>query len=379
MRSDLLNSQRHGNSCSRRRFLGYAGGALAAGTLGSSLAAETSPPNSPMAQPDRASEAGRAPLVWANLLHLSYNMWCDRPVKSWGHLSKENLGIATYQPYLRFDDKLWEELTQHMADAGMNMVVIDLGDGIQYESHPEISVRDAWSVERLRKELASLRKLGLEPIPKLNFSTAHDAWLRDYARQVSTPLYYKVCQDLIAEVARLFDKPRFFHLGYDEETPENQHPYAYAVVRQHELWWHDFEFFVKQVEQHGVRPWIWSDYAWKHGEEFLKQMPKSVLQSNWYYGVDFKDTEDCVQWYGKLEQHGYDQVPTGSNWREPKNFGLTVQWCRQKIAPSRLKGFLQTPWLPTLEKFRQKHLDAIDQVAVARAAYPQQTKPIGNA
>ena len=51
-----------------------------------------------------------------------------------------------------------------------------------------------------------------------------------------------------------------------------------------------------------------------------------------------------------------------------------VEYCRKKIAPSRLKGFLQTPWLPTLETFRQKHIEAIDQVAAAMAAYAKETK-----
>ena len=369
MSSDYVKKERYGNCCSRRNFLGCAGGALAASVFSSSFAGDTSPPNAMAIQTDNETKAGQSPLVWGNLLHLSFNMWADRPVEKWGALSKEDLGIVTYQPYLRFDKKLWEDLTKHMADVGMNMVVIDLGDGVQYQSHPEIVVQGAWSVERLRNELARLRKLGLEPIPKLNFSTGHDLWLGPYARQVSTPVYYKVCGDLVDEVIHLFDKPRFFHLGYDEEMAEQQQKYAYAVIRQHELWWHDFEFFVKQVERRGVRPWIWSDYAWHNGTEFLKRMPKSVLQSNWYYGVDFNDTQNRVRWYGDLDQHGYDQVPTGSNWSNPNNFGLLVGYCRKKIAPSRLKGFLQTPWLPTLEKFRQRHIEAIDQVVTAMAAY----------
>ena len=77
-------------------------------------------------------------------------------------------------------------------------------------------------MDRLRKELARLRKLGLEPIPKLNFSTTHDLWLGPYSRQVSATIYYKVCEDLIDEVTGLFDKPRLFHLGYDEETAQQQ-------------------------------------------------------------------------------------------------------------------------------------------------------------
>ena len=38
--------------------------------------------------------------------------------------------------------------------------------------------------------------------------------------------------DLIAEVSELFDGPRFFHIGMDEETFQHQRMYHYVVVRQ---------------------------------------------------------------------------------------------------------------------------------------------------
>lgn len=372
MGSHPVENTRHGNCHSRRSFISHAGGAFAAGTLGTLLAEGVATSKSAAAESENASETGQTPLIWGNLLHLSFNMWSDRPF-DWGPHTVTSEELC-YQPYLRCDDKLWEELTQRMADAGMNMLVIDLGDGVHYESHPEIAVQNAWSVERLQTELVRLRKLGLEPIPKLNFSTCHDAWLGPYARQVSTPIYYKVCEGLIDEVIQLFDKPRLFHIGFDEETAKNQRGYAYVAMRQHELWWHDFQFFVAQLERRGVRPWMWSDYAWKHNEEFLKKMPKSVLQSNWCYGLDFKDTNHAARLYSQLDQHGYDQILTGSNWSSPKNFGLLVEHCRKKIAPDRLNGFLQTSWMPTLEKFRQRHIEAIDLVATAVKTYAIQNR-----
>ena len=42
------------------------------------------------------------------------------------------------------------------------MVVIDLGDAVKYESHPEIAVRNAWTVKRLKDELSKIREMGLE-------------------------------------------------------------------------------------------------------------------------------------------------------------------------------------------------------------------------
>ena len=299
-------------------------------------------------------------LIWGILLHLSYNMWSDRDAPEWG------VEDYYFRPYLRFDESLWNDLLQQSADAGLNMIVIDLGDGVVYRSHPEIAVEGAWSPERLRSELSKIRDMGMEPIPKLNFSTSHDAWMGPYSRCVSTEGYYQLCRDLIAEVVDLFDGPRLFHLGMDEETARHQRHYAYAVMRQHELWWHDFFFLVDQVEKAGVRPWIWSDYVWHHPGAFLAQMPTSVMQSNWYYGDEFGPDLDRVCAYNLLEEHGYDQIPTGSTWLGEENFPKTVAYCDQTVAPERLRGYLQAPWHPTLEKWRQRYERAIELVAQAR-------------
>lgn len=309
-----------------------------------------------MASHDTPSEG----LIWANLLHLSFNMWEDRVGPG-----DELLEIRGYRPYLQFDDTLWHDALRRMSEVGMNMVIIDLGDGVSYASHPEIAVENAWTTGRLREELEKIRELGIEPIPKLNFATTHDAWLGEYSRRVSTDVYYEVCEDLISEVVDLFDTPRFFHLGMDEETAEHQRYYNYVVVRQHELFWHDFHFYCDRVAAAGVRPWVWSDYLWHHPASFTEQMPRSVLQSNWYYGLEFDPEDVEVKAYHELEKGGFDQIPTGSNHSHPENFGRTVEYCTRLLDPGRLLGFMQTPWRPTTERFRQRHIDAIEQVGVA--------------
>ena len=305
-------------------------------------------------------------MIWGNLLHLGYNMWEDR--------DEPDLEARRAQPYLRCEPELWRGLTQQMAGAGLNLLVIDLGEGVRFESHPELAVAGSWTTSQLRAELRRLRALGLEPIPKMNFSTTHDAWLGEYARMVSTARYYEVLRDLIAEACALFEQPRFFHLGMDEETAENQRYDSCAIIRQHELWWHDFYFMIEQVEKGGARPWIWADYVWHHADEFFRKMPRSVVQSNWYYGEEFSgfsgtdahQNELYVRAYRQLEEHGFDQIPTGSNWSYAHNFERTVEFCRQHIAPERLLGFLTAPWHPTLESYRAQHEAAIAQVQAVR-------------
>ena len=159
-------------------------------------------------------------------------MWSDRPV------DRPNIGA---QPHIRFDESLWNDMVPKMHDAGVNLVVIDLGEAVQYESHPEISVKGAWSRPRLREELGRLRDTGIEPIPKLNFSTATRIRGLTFFADDRTDIYYEVCGDLIAEVSALFDKRVFSTLDTTKRLPDIQRHYLYAVMRQHELWWHDFE------------------------------------------------------------------------------------------------------------------------------------------
>jgi hypothetical protein len=326
-----------------------------------------------------AKNCAEGKMIWANLVHLGYNMWSDRVLDSWTDDPNIIKNVVAH-PYVRCDMSLWNDIAKRMSEVGMNMMVIDLGEAVKYKSHPELAAEGAWDHKRMRMELNKLRDLGIEPIPKLNFSTGHDLWLKQYHRMVSSPKYYEVCKDIIDEVCEIFDAPRFFHMGYDEETARNQRKFSYVVVRQHELWWHDFNFFVETVLKNKARPWIWSDFAWKNHEAFYEKMPHSVLQSNWYYGTDFHKYPDKfgksegeqhmatrIKTYVDLEKAGFDQVPTGSNfyYEDSENFLQTVDFCKEHISAERLKGFMQTPWLCTLETFRGQHMKAIDIVGKA--------------
>lgn len=324
-------------------------------------------------------------MIWSILIHLSYNMWVDYTPEQYKHAYDETkiktcrdamLWAMQYHPFLTCDKKVWDNVLTTAANSGLNTVIIDLGDGVRYQSHPELAVEGAWTVTQLKTELGKIRRMGLEPIPKLNFSTGHKAWLGPYQRMIGTKKYYEVCKNLINEVCDIFGKPRYFHIGMDEENPQNQTTHQYMVVRQKDLWWHDFYYLVDLVEKRNARSWIWSDLAWDHPDEFLKKMPKSVLQSNWYYyskSLERSELEKLnepartlyikyVNLYGKLQEHGFDQVPTGSNHSTNGNMAGTVDYCKKIIDPKHLKGFMQSVWRPTLPVCEQTHLNAVQQL-----------------
>ena len=134
---------------SRRTFLGGA----------TALAASGCATRAPLARYVAPGE------IKALLLHLGHNMWCD-----WFPADIDIEAIAKdYQKgrspvpdtELRSKDDLWRKATDHAAARGLNMIVIDLGEGLVYPSHPELSIKGSWSPEKIRSEIVRLNSHGL--------------------------------------------------------------------------------------------------------------------------------------------------------------------------------------------------------------------------
>lgn len=299
------------------------------------------------------------------LLHLGHNMWCD-----WYPDGFDTSAIEKGLPdrKLRCRDDLWRIATDHIAAKGMNQVVIDVGEGLVFPRRPELAIEGSWSAEKLADEIGRLHGLGLEVIPKLNFSTTHNGWMKHYRRMVGTSEYYRVCEDVLKDVSEVFGRPRFIHIGCDEEDGEwhvmRSTTRKYVLVRRDDVWKYDFLHLVKTCEKLGARAWAWSDYGWIK-PDFMKWCPKSVLLSNWYYDEEYggfdlatNTTSDKVrlQQFWQLEEAGYDQVPCGTNWvgwkRKEKGVGADdvigklVRLGREVISKEHLKGFMMAPWAP---------------------------------
>ena len=76
-----------------------------------------------------------------------------------------------------------------------------------------------------------------------------------------------------------------------------------------------------------------------------------------------------------MAAEGYDQIPTGSNdQNNPKSIGNTVDFCSRYIDDKNLLGFLQTFWMPTIEKYRQPIIQAIELIGDARRNFEQKYK-----
>ena len=311
--------------------------------------------------------------IWSTLVHFSTNLWYDigntRPdgTRIWKSAGSDKL---------RFDRELWREYTDKLLECGNNALVIDLGDAMVYDSHPEIAVDGAFTKDEMRRELDRLNGIGFEVIPKLNFSATHDTWLGEYSRMLSTQKYYEVCRDLIDEVCELFE-PRYFHIGFDEETHDHQKDYDYITVRNGDLWWHDLRYMAECVERNGARALVWADYARTKPDEFVSRLPKSVIPVNWYYFTEYGDdiSEQMrirVAPFDILEEHGFDQIPGGSIEYHRENMELLSRYCKEHISKDRLLGFIQTTWCSVEEEWREMLFAGADAIAESIKAYEKE-------
>ena len=294
------------------------------------------------------------------LIHVGTNLWYEVGNNRGGG---EKVWQSAGSEKMRFDKDLFWELVEHAKKCGINTLVLDLADGIVYESHPELAIEGSIERKELLEMITRLRGLGLDIIPKLNFSTCHDAWLKDYSRMVSTKPYYDVCRDVINEVCDIFE-PELIHLGMDEENYENQKFYDCAVIRQNDLWWHDLRFLVDVVESRGARAMMWSDYARHRPDEFIEKCPRSVVQCPWYYFNKFEGdlTEGeriRVEPFLRLADAGYTIIAGGSNEYFSDNVTLLDEFCR-RLPNECYTGIIQTTWAPTTEKWRTPLFEAAE-------------------
>ena len=105
-------------------------------------------------------------------------------------------------------------------------------------------------------------------------------------------------------------------------------------------------------------------------------MPKSVVQCNWYYSMTFdpatmtdEKRKIRLEAFEELDRHGYDQVPTGSNWSNPANMQALTEYCTAHISDEHLMGFMQTPWCLFTEDKRDHLEQSVEKLGESIAWY----------
>jgi len=253
-----------------------------------------------------------------------------------------------------------------------NYLVLEFWGTYPYQSHPELCWQEFKTSPENVKRLAALGKeLGVTMIPQFNLfghaaagreSTGKHAILDlhpEYLPQfepngwvwcLSNPEARKTITDVVLELYEVFDKPPYFHIGFDEAyTPAEcracRRADYKALLEDHLLYFH------KLFAEHNCRIMMWhdmlissSDERWKgyiavgnaKTEGLLDHLPKNIVICDWQYGKPKTDEQWPTMRFFK--EQGFTVL--ASPWENIP--GIRSQG--KTIVEAGLNGMLCTTW-----------------------------------
>ena len=340
---------------------------------------------------------------WGLLVHFGTNTW-------------ENPHECKKCDHMEFDREVWDKIVDKCVEEGIDTIILALGEGVIYDSHPELACEGSWTKAELKKELDRLKSLGIRAIPKMNFSAYHDLWLQEYGKSlISTPEYYKVCKDLIEEAYELFDRPGYFHLGLDEEWCDFRDEKG-KYFRRGEKLFRDWEYLFKCVRDMGAEVMMWASTCRQYkDEEWMPYVSKNTIlgcghyyeydknkwsklseQSDWvkdYYANDFPKRDaykEYVEKYGDVPMEyveqdpcvfkitdgadrnfeaGYTQMVIFSNIFLKENTNSAIKYFSKHPYEHKIAGYLACTWRRTLKENEEYILEEIGLLGEAKRQY----------
>lgn len=283
-------------------------------------------------------------------------------------MSSKQLPIKGYLLHITHYDPAWLKNKDHekpfdlsvgldvidaMADAGLNLLILDVKDGVVYRSHPELKRHYSRPIGILDKIRKRAEARGLEMAVKLNFSQSqlhqHNHWFRPHNDLFDTREYWKKGFEVIDELIERLQPKRFFHIGMDEDHSRSYAQYVAAIRTLHD-----------GLKKRGLKTMIWNDSAchWPaadiHREKSLyaeTRIPKDVVQVLWNYW----DVEAAA--FRRIRRLGFNLW--GAPGGDPKQVRGTVKALKQCGAT----GVLLTRWRPCIAANRKDLINHITKLA----------------
>jgi hypothetical protein len=243
------------------------------------------------------------------------------------------------------------EIVDAMAQVDMNLLVIDLADGVKYRSHPELERPYSVPMASLRRIVRRAQKQGIEVVPKLNFAASglnqHSHWLRPYHRPFDGQDFWRRAFLLIDEAIDACKPARYFHIGMDEDHWHSLRQYAETI-----------NVLDAGIKERGLHAIMWKDCQDYSSAEACKEksraseskIARDVIQVPWGYDR-VKDEE-----VRRLRRKGFEVW--GAPGRDPDN----ARGWRDALLRYGGTGILVTQWVPCRPVNRSRLLGAIREL-----------------
>lgn len=257
-----------------------------------------------------------------------------------------------------FDLNVGKLIVDEMAEAGMNMLIADCEDGVEYTSHPELKRHYTVPMNTLRELADYTKNRNIEFVPKLNFSQSryhkHNHWMyphNEWANGVElfdSKEYWKIGFEIIDELVAACRPQRFFHIGMDEDNDRSHRQFADAIIELH-----------RGLSQRNLRTIIWMD---------TRQDPRGEVFSEKHRAVEDKIHRDIVRtvWdYHRVTDPEIISRLVGKGitvWGAPGHSKENVLQWKKTLLELGGNGMIMSDWCPCNKDYEQKHLELIKNI-----------------
>ncbi len=246
-------------------------------------------------------------------------------------------------------EKKWDKATglavvDAMAEAGMNLLIVDVEDAVIYRSLPDIRRKYSVPMGELAELAERARERGIELVPKMNFSLSHrhrhSAWFEPAQALPPSKEFWRRGLAALDEAVEAV-RPRMVHVGMDEDDTRSPQEYL-----------RDLLGLRRELKRRGLRMAMWADvgHRWMPQERWkqvpaIKELPRDVILMPWRYDSVPED------WVRRLVRWGFDVIGASGCWisgrRRPKDkdpLENTRGWA-EAIRKAKGAGVVVTNWI----------------------------------
>jgi hypothetical protein len=244
----------------------------------------------------------------------------------------------------RHDQATAHAVIDAMADAGMNLLVVDVKDAVLYRRLPELKKRYSVPMHELAELAGHARERGLQVIPKLNFSMSpqhrHSHWFEPVQSDPPSRDFWRRGLLAVDEVVAAV-QPEIVHVGMDEDDTRSPEEYSRDLLRLY-----------RELRRRGLRMAMWADvcHRWRAQQRWkeipaIRKLPRDVILMPWFY------QQVPEEWIERLLGWGFEVVGTAGCWlkeRKRKGQGKPLDNARGWAGAIRRhggSGVLVTNWI----------------------------------
>jgi len=269
------------------------------------------------------------------------------------------------------------EVVGHLAQLGVNAIVVEVNYGFEYESHPELRTPNACTKEQIGTLLAECRKHRVRLIPQFQ-CLGHQSWSRNtgplltkYPQFDETPGLYPENKDIYCRswcplhpevnpiVFRLMDEliaafeAEALHVGMDEvfligedacsrcKGKDKAELFAKAIndYHQHLVGKHKIEMLMwgdRLIDAGSIKYGKWEASA-NGTAGAIDLIPKDIVICDWHY-----EPRSAYESVPMFLEKGFRVWP--ASWKKPEAAKAFVDYSLTYANNPRLLGHLNTTW-----------------------------------